>query len=36
MRERIELVGGTLSVESAERSGTTIAAQVPLIDPSRT
>ena len=35
MRERLELVGGTLSIESTERSGTTIAAQVPLIDPSR-
>jgi signal transduction histidine kinase len=30
MRERLELVGGTLSVESSEGAGTTIAAQVPL------
>jgi signal transduction histidine kinase len=33
MRERLELVGGTLSIESAEGSGTTIAAQVPLTAP---
>jgi signal transduction histidine kinase len=30
MRERLALVGGTLTVESAVDSGTTIAAEVPL------
>jgi signal transduction histidine kinase len=30
MRERIEQVGGTLSVESAPGEGTTLAAEVPL------
>ena len=31
MRERLALVGGSLAVESSAESGTTIAAQVPLI-----
>ena len=30
MRERVELVGGRLRIESAEGAGTTIAAEVPL------
>jgi signal transduction histidine kinase len=30
MRERVALVGGTLTVESSPASGTTLAAQVPL------
>jgi signal transduction histidine kinase len=30
MRERVELVGGRLTVESSEGRGTTIAAEVPL------
>ncbi len=30
MRERVEMVGGSLSVESAARKGTTIRAQIPL------
>jgi signal transduction histidine kinase len=30
MRERVEMVGGTFSVESAPRKGTTIRAQIPL------
>jgi signal transduction histidine kinase len=29
MRERIELLDGTLAVESSERSGTTVAVEVP-------
>ena len=29
MRERIELLDGTLTVESSETSGTTLAAEVP-------
>jgi signal transduction histidine kinase len=33
MRERIELVGGRLTVESARDTGTTIAAEVPLARP---
>jgi signal transduction histidine kinase len=30
MRERVELVGGRLTVESAPGAGTTIAAEVPV------
>jgi signal transduction histidine kinase len=30
MRERIELLDGTLIVESSERSGTAIAVEVPV------
>jgi signal transduction histidine kinase len=30
MRERIELLDGTLAVESSERSGTTVAVEVPV------
>ena len=30
MRERVEMVGGTLSVESAPGQGTTIRAQIPM------
>jgi signal transduction histidine kinase len=30
MRERIALVGGRLSVESAPHRGTTVAVEVPL------
>ena len=30
MRERVEMVGGNLSVESAPGQGTTIGAQIPL------
>ena len=30
MRERAELLGGTLRVESSPETGTTIAAEVPL------
>ena len=30
MRERLALVGGSLEIESAVGSGTTLAAQVPL------
>jgi len=30
MRERIELLDGTLAVESSETSGTTVAVEVPL------
>ena len=32
MRERIELLDGTLTVESSECSGTTLVAEVPLDD----
>jgi signal transduction histidine kinase len=31
MRERIALIGGTLSVESASGEGTTISAYAPVI-----
>jgi two-component system sensor histidine kinase DegS len=30
MRERIELLDGTLAVESSETSGTTVALEVPV------
>ena len=30
MRERVEMVGGSFSVESAPGKGTTIQAQIPL------
>jgi len=30
MRERIELVGGTLDIESSPGAGTTVIARVPL------
>jgi signal transduction histidine kinase len=30
MRERLEMVGGLLSIESAPRRGTTILARIPL------
>ena len=30
MRERVEMVGGNFSVESAPGKGTTIQAQIPL------
>ncbi|MFL5924636.1 MAG: GAF domain-containing protein [Gaiellaceae bacterium] len=30
MRERIELLDGTLTIESSERSGTTVAVEVPV------
>ena len=30
MRERIELLDGTLAVESTETSGTTVALEVPV------
>jgi signal transduction histidine kinase len=30
MRERIELLDGSLTVESSERSGTTVAVEVPV------
>jgi signal transduction histidine kinase len=30
MRERIELLDGTLAVESSETSGTTVAVEVPV------
>jgi signal transduction histidine kinase len=30
MRERVALVGGRLRIESADGSGTTIAAEVPV------
>ena len=33
MRERAEMIGGSLIVESAEGKGTTIAAEVPDVDP---
>jgi PAS domain S-box-containing protein len=33
MRERVELVGGTLAVEAAQPTGTTIRADVPLSAP---
>jgi signal transduction histidine kinase len=32
MRERLEMVGGSFSVESAPGNGTTIQAQIPLAD----
>jgi two-component system sensor histidine kinase DegS len=31
MRERIEMIGGTLSIESAPGSGTTVRAEIPFI-----
>jgi signal transduction histidine kinase len=33
MRERLEIVGGNFTVTSAPGKGTTVLAQVPLIDP---
>jgi signal transduction histidine kinase len=30
MRERLEMVGGSFSVESAPGKGTTVRAQIPL------
>ena len=33
MRERLEMVGGQFSVTSAPGKGTTVVAQIPLIDP---
>ena len=33
MRERLEMVGGQFSVSSAPGKGTTVVAQIPLIDP---
>jgi signal transduction histidine kinase len=30
MRERVEMVGGTFSVESAPGKGTTVHAQIPF------
>ncbi|MCX6921902.1 MAG: ATP-binding protein, partial [Verrucomicrobia bacterium] len=33
MQERLEMVGGNLSVTSAPGKGTTVRAQLPLIDP---
>ena len=35
MRERLEMVGGTLTVESAPGHGTTIQAQIPLVNGTR-
>ena len=35
MGERLEMVGGKLTVTSAPGKGTTVIAQIPLIDPSR-
>ena len=32
MRERLQIVGGSLTVTSAPGKGTTILAQIPLID----
>ena len=32
MRERLEMVGGSFAVTSAPGKGTTILAQIPLID----
>jgi two-component system sensor histidine kinase DegS len=32
MRERVEMVGGSITIKSAPAEGTTIEAQVPLID----
>src|SRR5207244_4071829 len=32
MRERVEMVGGSVSVESAPGKGTTILAQIPFAD----
>jgi two-component system, NarL family, sensor histidine kinase DegS len=32
MRERVEMVGGSLSVESAPGQGTIIRAQIPFSD----
>ena len=33
MRERVELVGGRLTVESSPRAGTTLVAEVPVATP---
>ena len=33
MRERVELLGGALSVESAPREGTMVKAELPLRKP---
>jgi len=33
MRERVEMVGGSLTIESAPGAGTTIRAQIPFRDP---
>jgi len=33
MRERLQMVGGTFTITSAPGKGTTVLAQVPLIDP---
>lgn len=35
MRERLEMIGGTLIVESAARKGTTIHAQIPFVEATR-
>jgi signal transduction histidine kinase len=35
MRERVEALGGTLTVESAPGEGTTVVAQVPIAAPAR-
>ena len=32
MRERVEMVGGNFTVKSAPGKGTTVLAQIPLID----
>ena len=32
MRERLEMVGGTFTITSAPGKGTTLLAQIPLID----
>jgi signal transduction histidine kinase len=33
MRERVELVGGTLEIESTQAVGTTVFARLPLPNP---
>ncbi len=33
MRERAEMLGGSLIVESSEGKGTTVVAEVPDVDP---
>jgi signal transduction histidine kinase len=35
MRERVEALGGMLTVESAPGEGTTVVAQVPIVAPAR-
>ena len=35
MRERVEALGGTLTVESAPGEGTTVVAQLPIVAPAR-